>query len=192
MTALFGGTSAIKYRVSGSGVWRALLLEEELYHPPEDGWGERTYTCTRPQQNTATAAATKTSAANNNNSTAAVKSTSEGVTVNGGAGAAAVLDAAGARALVLAAADQQPRVALPGRPPAHGAHLGRTRRPQPRQPSMISVNEIFSGINANVFSGEPRSRPRPVHLQQPRASGQQHCGGGSQQLQGIPGTFQQK
>ena len=60
MTALFGGTSAIiKDRVSGSGVWRALLLEEELYHPPEDGWGERTYTCTRPQlQNTATAAAT--------------------------------------------------------------------------------------------------------------------------------------
>ena len=91
MTALFGGTSAIKYRVSGSGVWRALLLEEELYHPPEDGWGERTYTCTRPQlQNTATAATRTSSAAANNNGTAAVKSTSEGVAVNGGAGAAAM------------------------------------------------------------------------------------------------------
>ena len=90
MTALFGGTSAIKYRVSGSGVWRALLLEEELYHPPEDGWGERTYTCTRPQlQNTATAATKTSSAAANNNGAAAMKSTSEGVTVNGGAGAGA-------------------------------------------------------------------------------------------------------
>ena len=91
MTALFGGTSAIKYRVSGSGVWRALLLEEELYHPPEDGWGERTYTCTRPQlQNTATAATKTSSAAANNNGAAAMKSTSsEGVAVNGGAGAGA-------------------------------------------------------------------------------------------------------
>ena len=70
--------------MSGSGVWRALLLEEELYHPPEEGWGERTYTCTRPQLQTAATAATKTSSA------AAMKSTtSEGVAVNGGAGAAA-------------------------------------------------------------------------------------------------------
>ena len=91
MTALFGGTSAIKYRVSGSGVWRALLLEEELYHPPEDGWGERTYTCTRPQlQNTATAASKTSSVAANNNGAAAMKSTSEGVAVNGGAAAGAV------------------------------------------------------------------------------------------------------
>ena len=127
MTALFGGTSAIKYRVSGSGVWRALLLEEELYHPPEDGWGERTYTCTRPQLQTAATAATKTSfAAANNTGTAAMKSTSsEGVTVNGGAVAATLLDAAGARALLLAARDQQPCVALPG-------------RPQPRQVGSVS------------------------------------------------------
>ena len=88
MTALFGGTSAIKYRVSGSGVWRALLLEEELYHPPEDGWGERTYTCTRPQLQTA-AAKTSSAAANNNGAAANNKSTSEGAAVNGGAGAAA-------------------------------------------------------------------------------------------------------
>ena len=65
-------------------MWRALLLEEELYHPPEDGWGERTYTCTRPQlQNTATAATKTSSAAANNNCAANMKSTSsEGVTVN--------------------------------------------------------------------------------------------------------------
>ena len=50
---------------------------------------------------------------------------SEGVTVNGGAVAATLLDAAGARALLLAARDQQPRVALPG-------------RPQPRQVGSVS------------------------------------------------------
>ena len=47
--ALFDGTSAIKYRVEGRRTWRALLLEAELYHSPEDGWGERVYLCTAPQ-----------------------------------------------------------------------------------------------------------------------------------------------
>ena len=28
-------------------MWQALLLEEEVYHPPEDGWGERVYTSLR-------------------------------------------------------------------------------------------------------------------------------------------------
>ena len=50
VTALFEGTSAIKYRVNSSKTWRALILEEELYHPPEDGWGERLYTCAQPQK----------------------------------------------------------------------------------------------------------------------------------------------
>ena len=47
--ALFDGTSAIKFRVEGRRTWRALLLEAELYHAPEDGWGERVYLCTAPQ-----------------------------------------------------------------------------------------------------------------------------------------------
>ena len=47
--ALFDGTSAMKYRVEGRRTWRALLLEAELYHAPEDGWGERVYLCTAPQ-----------------------------------------------------------------------------------------------------------------------------------------------
>jgi len=48
--ALYEGTSAMKYRVNGnSKTWRALLLEDELFHPPEDGWGDRVYTCTQPQ-----------------------------------------------------------------------------------------------------------------------------------------------
>jgi len=48
--ALYEGTSAIKYRVtSSSKTWRALLLEDDLFHPPEDGWGDRVYTCTQPQ-----------------------------------------------------------------------------------------------------------------------------------------------
>ena len=46
----FSGTSAIKYRVNSSKTWRALLLEEEVYHPPDDGWGERVYTCAQPQK----------------------------------------------------------------------------------------------------------------------------------------------
>jgi len=50
VTALFEGTSAIKYRVNSSKTWRALILEEELYHPPEDGWGDRLYTCAQPQK----------------------------------------------------------------------------------------------------------------------------------------------
>lgn len=48
--ALYEGTSAIKYRVTtNSKTWRALLLEDDLFHPPEDGWGDRVYTCTQPQ-----------------------------------------------------------------------------------------------------------------------------------------------
>jgi len=48
--ALYEGTSAIKYRVTTSSkTWRALLLEDDLFHPPEDGWGDRVYTCTQPQ-----------------------------------------------------------------------------------------------------------------------------------------------
>lgn len=48
--ALYEGTSAIKYRVTTtSKTWRALLLEDDLFHPPEDGWGDRVYTCTQPQ-----------------------------------------------------------------------------------------------------------------------------------------------
>jgi len=48
--ALYEGTSAIKYRVTTSSkTWRALLLEGDLFHPPEDGWGDRVYTCTQPQ-----------------------------------------------------------------------------------------------------------------------------------------------
>ena len=50
VTALFEGTSAIKYRVNSSKTWRALILEEDLYHPPEDGWGDRLYTCAQPQK----------------------------------------------------------------------------------------------------------------------------------------------
>merc|ERR1719330_133651 len=58
--ALFPATTAIKFRMqktgsSGSGAktWRALLLEDELYHPPSDsGWGDTVYTCTQPQAKT--------------------------------------------------------------------------------------------------------------------------------------------
>lgn len=50
VAALFEGTSAIKYRMKSSKTWRALVLEEELYHPPEDGWGDRLYTCAQPQK----------------------------------------------------------------------------------------------------------------------------------------------
>ena len=52
--ALFPATTAIKFRVStssGGKTWRALLLEDDLYHPPGDtGWGDRVYTCTQPQK----------------------------------------------------------------------------------------------------------------------------------------------
>ena len=54
VTALFPATTAIKFRVqssSGGKTWRALLLEDDLYHPPGDtGWGDRVYTCTQPQK----------------------------------------------------------------------------------------------------------------------------------------------
>ena len=60
VVALFPATTAIKFRMqktgsSGSGAktWRALLLEDELYHPPTDsGWGDTVYTCTQPQAKT--------------------------------------------------------------------------------------------------------------------------------------------
>merc|ERR1719384_539342 len=59
VTALFSAT-AIKFRMektgssgSGSKTWRALLLEDELYHPPSDtGWGDTVYTCTQPSSKT--------------------------------------------------------------------------------------------------------------------------------------------
>ena len=54
VTALFPATTAIKFRVqssSGGKTWRALLLEDDLYHPPGDtGWGDRVYTCTQPKK----------------------------------------------------------------------------------------------------------------------------------------------
>jgi len=46
--ALYEGTSAIKWKTP-SNTWRSLLLEEDLYHPPEDGWRDRIYHCTIPQ-----------------------------------------------------------------------------------------------------------------------------------------------
>ena len=60
VTALFPATTAIKFRMektgssgSGSKTWRALLLEDELYHPPSDtGWGDTVYTCTQPSSKT--------------------------------------------------------------------------------------------------------------------------------------------
>ena len=44
--AMFGATSAIKYRITkddGTTGWRGLLLEHGQFYPPEDGWQERTY-----------------------------------------------------------------------------------------------------------------------------------------------------
>ena len=35
-------TTAIKYRLTG-GNWRMLILEQDHFHPPEDGWGDREY-----------------------------------------------------------------------------------------------------------------------------------------------------
>ena len=54
VAALFGGTSALKYKLGSGGksCWRALLLEDEVYHPPDDGWADRVYTCTQPQLKT--------------------------------------------------------------------------------------------------------------------------------------------
>ena len=36
-------------QVEGRRTWRALLLEDELFHAPEEGWGDRVYLCTKPQ-----------------------------------------------------------------------------------------------------------------------------------------------
>ena len=44
--AMFGATSAIKYRITkddGTTGWRGLLLEHGQFYPPEDGWQDRTY-----------------------------------------------------------------------------------------------------------------------------------------------------
>ena len=44
--AMFGTTSAIKYRITkddGTTGWRGLLLEHGQFYPPEDGWQDRTY-----------------------------------------------------------------------------------------------------------------------------------------------------
>eukprot|EP00090_Calanus_glacialis_P009898 TRINITY_DN18291_c0_g1_i2.p1 TRINITY_DN18291_c0_g1~~TRINITY_DN18291_c0_g1_i2.p1 ORF type:complete len:1273 (+),score=280.45 TRINITY_DN18291_c0_g1_i2:223-4041(+) len=35
-------TTAIKYKLAG-GHWRMLILENDHFHPPEDGWGDREY-----------------------------------------------------------------------------------------------------------------------------------------------------
>ena len=44
--AMFGATSAIKYRIvedDGTTGWKGLLLEHGKFYPPEDGWQDRTY-----------------------------------------------------------------------------------------------------------------------------------------------------
>jgi hypothetical protein len=48
--ALFEGTTAIKYWVEGAkkGFWRVLVLEDDLFHPPPQGWGEALYICCLP------------------------------------------------------------------------------------------------------------------------------------------------
>ena len=74
VTALFPATTAIKFRMektgssgSGSKTWRALLLEDELYHPPSDtGWGDTVYTCTQPSSKTSS---TKAQAARSSEAT---------------------------------------------------------------------------------------------------------------------------
>ena len=35
-------TTAITYRLAG-GHWRMLILENDHFHPPEEGWGDRVY-----------------------------------------------------------------------------------------------------------------------------------------------------
>jgi len=50
--ASFEGISALKYRVSGSQrTWRSLVLEKDLFHPPEDGWADRVYLASFPTGN---------------------------------------------------------------------------------------------------------------------------------------------
>ena len=51
--AMFGATSAIKYRImedDGTWRWRGLLLEQEKFYPPEDGWQDRTYIVVQTNQ----------------------------------------------------------------------------------------------------------------------------------------------
>jgi hypothetical protein len=50
LQALFEGTTAIKYWVEGGkkGFWRVLVLEEDLFHPPPEGWGQALYICCLP------------------------------------------------------------------------------------------------------------------------------------------------
>ena len=53
--AMFGATSAIKYRImEDDGTtgwrWRGLLLEHGKFYPPEDGWQDRTYIVVQTDQ----------------------------------------------------------------------------------------------------------------------------------------------
>ena len=54
--AMFGATSAIKYRImeEDDGTtgwrWRGLLLEQGKFYPPEDGWQDRTYIVVQTDQ----------------------------------------------------------------------------------------------------------------------------------------------
>ena len=47
--ALFNGISALKYRMPGpQRIWRSLILEQDVFFPPEDGWGDRVYLSSFP------------------------------------------------------------------------------------------------------------------------------------------------
>lgn len=51
--ALFEGTTAMKFWVDEEegvkkGFWRVLVLEDELFHPPPQGWGLALYICCLP------------------------------------------------------------------------------------------------------------------------------------------------
>lgn len=50
--ALYNGTSALKYRTAGAQrTWRSLVLEREMFHPPQDGWTDRIYLACIPAGN---------------------------------------------------------------------------------------------------------------------------------------------
>ena len=52
--AMFGATSAIKYRIvedDGTTGWKGLLLEHGKFYPPEDGWQDRTYIVVQTDNN---------------------------------------------------------------------------------------------------------------------------------------------
>lgn len=49
LQALFNGISGLKYRMPGTPrIWRSLILEQDVFYPPEDGWGERIYLSSFP------------------------------------------------------------------------------------------------------------------------------------------------